>query len=262
MISISDILKTFLFKLYVFVAVFLIVFLSSYVHSLINNKPTIIDKGTYISSGELAVSFNSTGSLDTYMNNVIHRSKNDHFAQYVVDEISKELTNNTNGFFSEVQEELEIINKITTDDIKNNLNIEKIEGKTIFLINYSNKNAKVAQAVNNVIIKSIETILQNDTENILGGSSHINGVDLGFSIDKTASLPTSLSNSVIANGESMSILKVILISGVVYLAFVIIYDFIIGFITSRQKAKIMVQLDLISEIEVPYFKNRKNMEEN
>ena len=94
MCSLSNIIKSFLMKLYVFVIMFALVFSVSFLINLINNRPTLIDKGSYISVGELAVSSNSINSndnLDTYMNNVVERSKSNEFIGKIETQLKSEM---------------------------------------------------------------------------------------------------------------------------------------------------------------------------
>ena len=154
------------------------------------------------------------------------------------------------------------INALTKGDIKSSLLIEIKEKTTIFIISYSNKTAAVAQAVNRVIIKTVYDTLDNDTDNILSGSIDKDGVKLSFHIDSDASLPTTLTSSnKINTNSSINFLKITIISFALYFIYVLLIDFAIGFISSKQQARTLVKVDIISEIEMPYLKNRKKKEE-
>ncbi len=266
MCSLSNIIKSFLIKLYVFVIMFALVFSVSFLINLINNRPTLIDKGSYISVGELAVSSNSINSndnLDTYMNNVVERSKSNEFIGKIETQLKSEMeVLNILAELNLSEENKNEIKALTKGDIKSNLLIEIKEKTTIFIISYSNKTAAVAQAVNRVIIKTVYDTLDNDTDNILSGSIDKDGVKLSFHIDSDASLPTALtSSSKINTNSSINFLKITIISFAIYFIYVLIIDFAIGFISSKQQARTLVKVDIISEIEMPYLKNRKKKEE-
>lgn len=264
MCNLSNVLKLFLFKIYLFVIMFAIVFGVSYVRGAINNNPNIIDRGSYVSVGELAVSsssVNSDNNLDTYMKNVIHRANSNIFADYVVEHIKVDLENELGSFskFNLNKENLKAVSDLTRNDIKANLLVEKNEGTTIFKVSFSDKNYPlVAQSVNSFIMQCMNDILPDDTDNILGGV--VEDVNLSFNIINPASLPTSLQNSKVIDGNSISFVKITIISFAIYVVLVILIDFIIGYITNKQKVKTLVKADLIAEIELPYFKNRKQKE--
>ena len=104
--------------------------------------------------------------------------------------------------------------------------------------------------------------MDNDTDNILSGSIDKDVVKLSFHIDSDASLPTSLtSSSKINTNSSINFLKITIISFAIYFIYVLIIDFAIRFISSKQQARTLVKVDIISEIEMPYLKNRKKKEE-
>lgn len=264
MCNLSNVLKLFLFKIYLFVIMFAIVFGVSYVRGAINNNPNIIDRGSYVSVGELAVSsssVNSYNNLDTYMQNVIHRANSYIFADYVVKHIKVDLENELGSFskFNLNKENLKAVSDLKINNIEANLLVEKNEGTTIFKVSFSDKNYPlVAQSVNSFIMQCMNDILPDDTDNILGGV--VEDVNLSFNIINPASLPTSLQNSKVIDGNSISFVKITIISFAIYVVLVILIDFIIGYITNKQKVKTLVKADLIAEIELPYFKNRKQKE--
>lgn len=265
MCNISNIVKLFLMKLYALIILFLLIFGCSYLHNLINNNPNILDKGSYVSVGELAISSNSVNSQDnltTYMQNIVHRSKNEPFLQYVLGNLKSEVDNPTGSLaqLNLTEENKNTLKSFNESNIREKILVEVKESTTILVISFSDKNsAAIAQAVNTVIMDSMYKILPADTNNILGGV--IENVELEYKIGNKASLPAALTTNVkIDNNESINILKIAVISLVVYIVYVLVMDFALGFISSKQKARTLVKTNIISEIEIPYFKSSKDKE--
>lgn len=268
MVKLSDVLKSFLLKIYLFAIIFVVAFGVNYLVHRSNDGGSPI-MGVYVSSGELAVTppdftqdFTST-DFTTQLKFVAGRVNNDHFSKFVFDELKGALEDTTaeNKLQALSDEEKTIVNALSIGDIKANMSVSVKENMPIFVVNFANKNAKIAQAVNEVIINSMYiTLEQKDINNILGNLQD----GCTFKIDRAASLPTSPTTSNVPNesgNKSLSITKLIILSFVIYVVLVILYDFAFGFVTSKQKAITMVQTDVISTIDFPFLKNRKKEEE-
>lgn len=267
MVKLSDVLKSFLLKIYLFAIIFVVAFGVNYLVHRSNDGASPI-MGIYVSSGELAVTppdfnqdFTST-DFTTQLKFVAGRASNDHFSKFVFDELKVALEDTTaeNKLQALTSEEKTIVNALTISDIKSNMSVSVKENLPVFVVNFANKNAKIAQAVNEVIINSMYiTLDKEDTDNILGNLQ----AGCTFKIDKAASLPTSATTSNVPNeagNKSLSIAKLFILSFVIYVVIVILYEFVFAFITNKQKAITMVQTDMISTIDIPYFKNRKKEE--
>lgn len=265
MIKLNDLVKTFLTRLYILLIVFLLILGIVSIYNYKVGNSSLIAKAAYKSESQLAISSETViqmGNMEGYMSNIIYRSKNGAFLNVVENNIKKELSNQ-DGMFKDFDEnELKKLSNLTATTINNNFEIKVIEKTYIFSIEYSDSNAKVAQGVNFIIIESMWNILDSgDIENILGGASTITGADLIYTINKPASLPKDLSIPTINPTTNKTIFKVFFISFIIYVVIVIIYDYAIGYITNKHKAKSLIMSEIISEIEIPYMKYRKNSDE-
>lgn len=268
MVKLSDVLKSFLLKIYLLAIIFVVAFGINYlVHRSDDGASPIM--GTYVSTGELAVTppyFNqdfTSADFTTQIKFVAGRANNDHFSKFVFDELKVALEDTTAKNKLQVlsDEEKAIVNALTISDIKSNMSVSVKENLPVFVVSFANKNAKIAQAVNEIVINSMYfTLEQKDTNNILGNLQD----GCTFKIDKAASLPTSVTSSNVPNdtgNKPMSIAKLFILSFVIYVVIVFLWEFVFAYVTNKQKAVTMVQTDIISTIDIPYFKNRKKGEE-
>lgn len=255
MISLSDIAKTFFTKIYIFMIVFLLIFGISNLADFSAGNNTMLNNEFFVSNGEVSVSSSqSNDSIQNLMNNAVYQAKNDRFLNLALQEISYELSKDEGKFSNLNESGKHAVQTLKLDDLQKNFSVEIVDKTTIFRLSFKHRTNRVAQAVNDVIINTFYNTLESgDSENILGAF----GVQASYSISKNADLPQTTTTSLTDNEGSLSIFMTIVISFLVYVVIVILYDFAMAYVTSRQKAKTMVRTEIIADIEMPYLKNRK-----
>ncbi|MDE6967418.1 MAG: hypothetical protein K2P12_02055 [Clostridia bacterium] len=174
----------------------------------------------------------------------------------ILSDISLQLAEN--GKLTDLKEsDIARLNKFTINNLKNNIDVAILDKTTTFVIEYSDSNAKVAQTINSIVIQEMYEILEaKDQDNILGAK----GKDLSYSINREASLPTS-PIPFHSSSSIMSIIKIALVSLLIYIVIVVVYDFLFAYVTNKNKASTMIKTEMISEIKMPYFKYREKKKE-
>lgn len=284
MIKFSDLLKSFLLKIYLLVIIFVALFGVQYIAIKARPQPQApanTQVATYTSAGQMSVWLIKTidmvdgvniamkeTELIPYINTLASRMKGEAFMKRVInDEIKVRLQNPDKlGLEEKYIKELKNINanKLIEDST-----ITATTTSKVISIKFKHTNAKVAQFINDCIIDSAEKLLivEKDVNNILNTVSAEQFEYLRFAVDTSAQLPLKADEVKDANKKDtttyrgeINILKTIVVSVILWLVVVAVYEFAIGYLTSTHKAKTLIQTDVVSEITIPVKKVKKQKE--
>lgn len=272
MVKFTNLLKSFLIKWYVLLIVLCVCFGANFVAGKLikddNSDGYQITDSVYTSYAHMSIFSNSenikTDDILKYTPSVINRIRCETFTNLVLENMKDELDKDA----SIVDEEyIEKLKGLTFNSFKNITKIEIIEGTSTIRFSAIYENAKVAQFINECLVNTTyDLLVEGDSENII--SSSVINSQLGFSIDTKPQLPTQAEHPnsqyqqpVKSGLGNMRKIDLLLISVLIWVLIVAIYDCAIGYLTNLHKVKTFVQAEVVSEINIPMRSARKNNKE-